>query len=175
MLDIITVIMHYYFQSGFRSVWCQPNAGSLVELSTWALAKWALCPWLPGMGAWELKASGWAVSQAILAQSSKNTSFSPEAEITALWSALSRGALPMPVVSGPGWWFCRRASGAGRQAGPSAPFNACVAAAAVYCCGASQPLLLLFSWAACKEQGAWGGKIPPRKKRSNYSRLFVCG
>lgn len=93
MLDIITVIMHYYFQSGFRSVWCQPNAGSLVELSTWALGKWALCPWLPGMGAWELKASGWAVSQAILAQSSKNTSFSPEAEITALWSGIVQGCV----------------------------------------------------------------------------------
>lgn len=174
MLDIITVIMHYYFQSGFRSVWCQPNAGSLVELSTWALGKWALCPWLPGMGAWELKASGWAVSQAILAQSSKNTSFSPEAEITALWSGIvqgcvahARGERARLVVLQESEW--------GGQAGPSAPFNACVAAAAVYCCGASQPLLLLFSWAACKEQGAWGGKIPPRKKRSNYSRLFVCG
>lgn len=84
------------------------------------------------------------MSQAILVQSSKNTSFSAEAEIAALWSGIVQGCVAQARDERARLVVLQESEWCG-QAGPSAPFSACVAAATVYCCGASQPLLLLFS------------------------------
>lgn len=102
MLDIITVIMHYYFQSGLRSASDSnlTQAGSLVELSTRGPLK--VCSDCLPSPRWEFvkqRRMDGLLSKTILAQScSKNISIPIKAKSFSCLSCLQRAVPGSDIV-----------------------------------------------------------------------------
>ena len=133
MLDIITILMCYYFQSSMRSIRFQYNAGSLVERSSRPLESVPCSPPFPRTGACTVKKNGCApVTNDPCSKPLRMFPFPfqsrmfpalPVLSVAVLGAAWPQSEHSEPCVGGLGYWVCRGGSQVGRGLGAKAELS----------------------------------------------------
>lgn len=184
MLDIITVIMCYYFQSSIRSIWFQLNTAALWSFLLGPLENVLCSPPFLAMGACNIKKNGWAtVKDNPCSKLGEYFHFhwsweffcplSPLDSSTGEWRGQGVHTASSPHCGGMG----QAGASLGRKAGGqwkglmqvgSFSLNSCLRVAGVYCCGG-------FGLCCCSVQEQPGRNSPRGKNTSGRKEAIIAG